>query len=468
MKVLVEQKLVPCNLFLYFSAFTANLITFSSGASYVWSSPAIPRLNGQIDPDNNPLNHNITAQEESWIASCLPLAAAISSFLSGYLSDRIGRKNTLLLSGIPPIIAYIFLTFANKTYYIYIGRFLCGLSTGATLTIMPIYIGEIAQSNNRGFLGCLLVFYLAVGCLYIYFISPVVTLQILSALNIIIPIVFLILFGLFVPESPYYYVIKNRIDLAEKSLLKFRYNSKEIVCRELPIIIKDVQASFSKKISFKDMIKEEAVRKGAIVSIGLMVFQQWSGINAVFFYMQSIFEDTKVGISSDNCVIIAGMIQLLTSMCILPTVDRFGRRILLLASSIGNASSLCVGGIYLYLQENTAVDVTRLSWLPFITINLFVLTYTVGMGPVSFTMIGELFPPHVKSLAATANIFVCLLSTFLVTNIFPYMKESFGLGVSFIVLAVICCISSVFIYFKVPETKGRRLEEIQDVLLSRK
>lgn len=444
------------------------MITFSSGASYVWSSPAIPRLNGQIDPENNPLKYNITPQEESWIASCLPLAAAISAFLSGYLSDRIGRKNTLLLSGIPPIIAYIFLTFANETYYIYIGRFLCGLSAGTGLTIIPIYIGEIAQSNNRGFLGCLLVFFLALGGLYIYFISPIVSLQMLSALNIIIPIIFLVLFGLFVPESPYYYVIKNRIDLAEKSLLKFRYNNKEIVSKELPIIIKDVQASFSRKVTFKDVLKEEAVRKGVIVSIGLMVFQQWSGINAVFFYMQSIFEDTKVGLTSDTCVIIAGMIQFLTSVFTLPTVDKFGRRILLLASAIGNALSLFVGGVYLYLKENTAVDVSRLNLLPFITINVFVLTYTVGMGPVSFTMIGELFPPHVKSLAATVNIFACLVSMFLVTNIFPYMKESLGLGLSFISLAVICCASTVFIYFKVPETKGKRLEEIQDVLLSKK
>ncbi|KAI4455946.1 sugar transporter-like [Holotrichia oblita] len=468
MKVLPIKQELPFNIFLYCSALTANLLTFSIGASNAWSSSAIPRLSGQIDPDNNPLKENITSYEESWIASFLPLAAAISSFLSGYLSDKIGRKNTLLLAGIPTIIGYVFLTFATEIYHFYIGRFLCGLTAGAGFTILPIYIGEISQSNNRGALGCLLIFSIAIGCLFVYFITPVVSLKILSALNVIIPILFLILFGFFIPESPYYYIIKNRTDLAEKSLLKFRYNSRAMVNEELPIIIEDVQTSFSKKISVKDVLKEEYIRKGLMVSLGLMVFQQWSGINAVFFYMQPIFENAKVGLSSNICVIIAGIVQLLSSAFTLPTVDKFGRRILLIASSIGNATSLFVGGIYLYLKENTAVDVSGLNWLPFVTINLFILTYTFGMGPVAFTMIGELFPPHVKSLAATVNIFVCLLSIFLVTNMFPYMKELLGLGLSFILLGLICCVSTIFIYFKVPETKGRRLEEIQVLLSSKK
>ncbi|GJQ86900.1 hypothetical protein Trydic_g11772 [Trypoxylus dichotomus] len=464
MQLFIFKKLLKCNVFLYFSVLTANLATFSLGTSYAWSSPAISRLNGQIDSENNPLKRNITSSEESWIASLVPLAATISAFLSGYFADRIGRKNTLLISSVPVLAGYGFLTFANEIYYFYIGRFLCGLGCGTVFTITPIYVGEIAESKNRGTLGCFLTFLLSIGCLYIYFIAPYVSLRILSALNTIVPIIFMLQFGIFVPESPYYYVSKNQIDLARKSLLKFRENNLEIVQEELPIIVKSVQESFGKQIGFKGIFKDALVRKGFVISLGLMCFQQWSGINAVFFYMQSIFEDTKIAISSDNCVIIAGVVQLLASACTLPTIDRFGRRVLLLTSAVGNALSLFIGGIYLYLKENTSINVSSFNWLPFFALNMFTLTYTLGFGPVSFTMIGELFAPHVKSFAATVNISVCLLSVFCVTNIFPYLKESIGLGLSFILLGLICCMSAVFVYLKVPETKGKRLEEIQDDL----
>lgn len=447
---------------------SANLASFSVGCVYVWSSPAIPRLNGQIDFEHNPLKENITPFEESWIASLVPLGAAISAFISGYLSDKIGRKRTLLASGLPMMVGFGILVFSTEVAHIYLGRFLCGLGVGTAFTIIPIYIGEIAQSTNRGTLGCFLTFFISSGNMYIYILAPYVSLKLLSAGCLVVPIIFLILFGCFIPESSYYYISKNNLDLARESLRKFRFNSEELVNRELPIIIEDVQESFRRKIGLKELIQDDVLKTAFGISIGLMVFQQLSGINAVFFYMQSIFEEAGSSISSDTCVLIAGIIQILASIITLPTVDKFGRRFLLLTSAIGNTLSNFIGGIYFILKERTSVDVTDLSWLPIITINLFIMTYTLGFGPVSFTMIGELFPPHVKSLAATLNIFVCLLSVFIVTNVFPFMRESIGLGLSFNLLAIVCCLSGVFVYFKVPETKGKRLEEIQEMLRQNK
>ncbi|GJQ86902.1 hypothetical protein Trydic_g11774 [Trypoxylus dichotomus] len=456
------------NLFLYFSAIAANLATFSAGCIFVWSSSAIPRLNGLIRPETNPLKESITPSQESWIASLVPLGAAVSAFISGYLADVIGRKKTLIVSSVPSIVGFTFLVFGCQLLHFYIGRFLCGLTVGTAMTIIPIYIGEIAESSNRGTLGCFLTFFLSTGNMYVYLLTPNMTLQMLSIACLVIPVIFFILFGLFVPESPYFYVKTNRIDLAEKALLKFRLNNTKIVRNELPIIIADIRESLSKKIRFKSMLSDKSLKRGLVISLGLMCFQQFSGVNAVFFYMQSIFEEIGSGISSNTCVIIAGIVQLAASACTLPTVDRFGRRILLLTSAVGNVLTHLVNGIYFYLRENTTVDVTSFNWLPVVTINLFILTYTLGFGPVSFTMIGELFPLHVKGFAATLNVFVCLTSVFMVTNIFPYMKELLGFGLTFVLFALISCVSGVFVYCKVPETKGKRLEEIQGLLLENK
>ncbi|GJQ86901.1 hypothetical protein Trydic_g11773 [Trypoxylus dichotomus] len=272
MKPVDDSSVNKCNVFLYFSAVVANLATFSAGSIYVWSSTAIPRLTGLIDPENNPLKENITPSQESWIASLVPLGAAVSTFMSGYLADTIGRKRTLLVSGIPYIIGFTFLTFGSEILHFYVGRLLCGLGVGIIHTIIPIYIGEIAESSNRGTLGCFLTFFLATGNMYVYLLTPNMTLKAVSIACLVIPVIFFILFGFFVPESPYFYVRTNRIGLAEKALLKFRLNNTGIVRNELPIIIADVRESIGKKIPFKSILNDKSLKRGFVISLGLVCF----------------------------------------------------------------------------------------------------------------------------------------------------------------------------------------------------
>lgn len=442
------------------------MATFSSGGAYAWSSPAIPRMNGQMDPEDNPLPHIISSTEESWLASLLPLGAAISTFASGYASDKIGRKNALLICYcVPAIIGFALLTFGGTILQFLIGRFLCGLGAGSLFTVTPIYVAEIAQSNNRGALGCLFSTFLTFGNLVFLLISPYITLPTLGAINLVFPILFAVLFFIFIPDSPYYHIAKNDIHKAKSSLQKFRYNNIEIVKKELPNIVKSVEDSLSKKARIKDIFKDKVVMKAFWVAFGLVCFQQWSGINAIFFYMQSIFEAAESNIPADVCTMIVGVVQFLSSASTLPMADKFGRRFLLLTSSIGCGITLLISGIYFYLIESTSTDVTSVNWLPVLALNIFIASYSIGLGPITFTMIGELFPPHVKALAATVSIFICQLSTFCVTNIFPYLKDSIGMGFTMCSYAVICIISCVFVYLKVPETKGKSLQDIQNLLI---
>lgn len=435
------------------------------GGSYAWSSPAIPRLNGQIDPDHNPLPHNLTPTEESWLASLLPLGATISTIISGYLSDKIGRKYTILSSSLPTIIGFSFLTFGKDITHFLCGRFLCGLGCGPLFTIIPIYVGEVAESGNRGVLGCTMNFFMTLGNLVFLLIPPYINLRVLGAINLVIPIIFALIFGIFVPESPYYYAAKNQMSKAKKSLLKLRCNNSEIVKEELPIIARSVEESFAKKATFKDIYRDKVIMRAFGTALGLVFFQQWSGCNAVFFYMQTIFEEAEVSLSSDFCITIVAIVQFITSAIVLSVADRFGRRVLLLFSTSGHILNLIVIGTYFCLKDYTMVDVVRVNWILIVAINLFIASYSIGMGPITFTMIGELFPPHFKGFAATCSIFLCLFSTFSVTNLFPFLKNFLGTGMTCYLYGIICVFCYIFVYFKVPETRGKSLPEIQKMLL---
>ncbi|XP_071057646.1 facilitated trehalose transporter Tret1-like [Onthophagus taurus] len=454
---------IPFNKFLYFSVFTTNQAGLMLGLIYGWSSPAIPRLNGSIEPENNPLPSPITLSQESWIASLLPLGCIFSAFITGLICDKIGRKRTLLTAAIPCIVGFTLCGFPKNVYYFYFGRFFSGLGCGIIAVVMPIFVGEISEKHNRGLLCCVYTVAISIGNLLFFGLTPYCGIYALSIFGLIVSILFLITFTIFIPESPYYLLMKGELNKARKSLLKLRCNNTKIVEIELPIIKKNIDETLSIKRNFFDFFKDKALSRGLMIALGLAAFQQLSGINIIFFYMQSIFEESQTGLSSDLCTVFVGLVQLVCSVVTSITIDKFGRKILLLVSAIGMLITLTVLSIYYHLKERN-FDVQNISSLPIWFINLYVMTYTLGFGPIVFGVAGEIFPLYAKSIASTLTTSTGLISTFFITSLFPYLKESIGIGYTFTILAVICGFAGCFVYVKVPETKGKTLEEIEVML----
>lgn len=432
------------------------------GTAFGWTSPEIPKLNGKIDAEYNPLQPNVlTKNQESWLGSLLPLGAVISPFIAGYAADKFGRKKTLVAAVVPFIISFLMCAYGKIAAVFMISRFLNGLGTGAVFTVLPMYMAEISEDSVRGALGSLMQLFITFGLLFSYAIGPYTTISHFNFACVIPALLFIFIFFMYVPESPYYLIAANDKEAAEKALRKLR--SSESVGKELEDIKTNVENSLADKASFMDIFKSKGLTKALIICMGLLAFQQFSGINVILFYTQVIFEATGSSIPADISTIVIGVVQIMGSFLTPMMVEKKGKRFLFLLSAIGMALSEVVLGYYFYLKKSNT-DVSGIFWLPIACLVSYMITYCVGFGPLPWAVMGELFPSNVKSSASTVNASFCWLLGFIITKFYAPLSEVIGIDGSFWIFSVCCVIAGIFVYKYLPETSGKSLQEIQDIL----
>lgn len=406
----------------------------------------------------------ISKTEEGWIGSLLPLGAAIGPFAAGIAADTIGRKKTLLISAVPFIIAFILNIVATNVYYFFISRFLCGLSVGLVFTVLPMYIGEISDDEVRGSLGSLMQLFIVIGLLFSYSLGPYLSVQLFNIILLVPPVAFLVIFLFFIPESPYYLIQADNVDSAEESLMKLRAKSKYDVQKELETMKGLVQEAQQNKGNFFDIFKSRGLTMALFLSVSLVTLQQFSGINIILFYTQDIFTDAGVSLAPEICTIIVGIVQVGASGATPMLVERKGKRFLLLVSALGMGLSQGVLAYFFYLKDDKHSDVSAIGWVPIASLIVYMIAYCLGFGPLPWAVMGELFPGNIKSVASTATASGCWVLGFLLTNYFGIVAELIGKSGSFGIFSVCCFGAILFTYKLLPETTGKSLQEIQDIL----
>jgi sugar porter (SP) family MFS transporter len=445
----------------YISALAGNLISFGAGTSLSWSSPILPRLNDS-DVHSIPFGRQITAEENSWIGSLLALGAVFGPLLFGYGADKFGRKPTIISLGVPFLVSYLILAFAEIVPLYYFARFLIGVAVGGLFTVLPMYIGEIAEDTNRGGLGSVMNIFITSGTLLSYGIGPYIPMIAFNIILAVIPAIFMISFFFLAPESPHYFVSKGNYEAAARSLDKLRgatgKNDKEL---------EDIKTAIEKtgKGTVFDIFKSKGLIKAFIISLALVGLQQMSGINAVLFYAETIFSASGSGLEAATASIIIGVVQFATSFVTPLMVDRLGRKMLLYFSAIGMLISEIPLGVYFYLKNN-GDNVDSISWLPTVSLVVYIITYNCGFGPLPWAVMGELFPSNVKSIASALTAVFCWFIGFLIAKFFQSLVDAIGMGPSFWLFAGFCGFAFFFTLFYVVETKGKSLQEIQDILKS--
>ncbi|XP_044754524.1 facilitated trehalose transporter Tret1-like isoform X1 [Coccinella septempunctata] len=444
---------------LYFAACIGNLAAYTCGISFGWTSPEIPKLKA----DDSPLETQLTPSEESWIGSLLPIGAAIGPFFAGVAADKIGRKNSLLLAIIPFIIAFAMAAFAKTVLVFLILRVLFGLGVGIVFTVLPMYIGEIADDDVRGQLGSFMQLFITIGLTFSYAAGPYVDIKTFNFICLGVPVLFLFLFFFFVPESPYYLIQVNKPEEAEKSLIKLRSGTAKSVKGELEDIRKNVEEAKANKAGFMDIFATKGLTKAFIISLSLVFFQQFSGINVIIFYAQDVFAAAGSKLAPEISAILIGVVQILSSGATPILVERSGKRLLLLISATGMTLSLTVLAYYFYLLEK-GNDVSNISWLPIVSLISFIIVYCLGFGPLPWAVMGELFPGNVKSIASTCTASACWIMGFLITKYFTSLAEVIHRSGCFGLFSLFCLGAANFVLLYLPETTGKSLQEIQDLL----
>nr|CAD7263754.1 unnamed protein product [Timema shepardi] len=437
----------------YAAAIIATMGGFAMGTVLGWSAPAVEKIK-EIVP--------LTKNDISWIGSIANLGGALVMLPMAFILDRLGRRVTMLGLAPPLFGGWLLIALFSKVPIYIAGRFITGLFGAAYSVAGPVYNGEIAQKEIRGTLGVFYQLFLCAGILFSYIVGYVADLTTLSCVCSAIPVLFFVAFY-FMPETPLYLLMKNKREEAKKSLqwLRGKHYNIESELNNLEDFVRETKM---KNVKLKDVLKSRAAIRGLIISAGVMMCQQLSGIKAVVFYAVTIFKDAGSTLDPYICTIIVGAVLTGATGLSAFVVDRFGRRRLLLMSHVCTTICLASLGYYFYVKEHYPDQATGIGWLPLSSMCIYLITYTMGSGACSWVILGEIFPNEIKGMAGSFSAFVNWFLAFVVTVSFPYMVNDLGSAWAFWIFSMFSFLGLLFVWFCVIETKGKTLEEIQKEL----
>lgn len=440
----------------------AALGGFLFGFDMAVISGAVPFVQQQFD---------LSAVQEGWFVSSALIGCVIGVAFSGELSDRFGRKPALNLSGSLFLLSAVGTAFAPDFIFLVIARIMGGVAVGVASNVVPLYISEIAPPQNRGRLVTFYQLAITVGIL-IAFMSNAWVLNLAQSSPEILPFGFLKYIiieetwrGMFgaetipafiflvclavVPESPRWLVQQNRNKKARYILEKLiDENEIENNVKQIRETLQDVSGSY------RELLKP-GFRTAVFIGILLPLFSQFSGINAIIYYGPRIL--TEVGIDMNNALksqVLLGFANMIFTFIAIWKVDSLGRRPLYLIGTAGATISLIITGIFFYLGETGSIFLL-------ISVVLFLASFAFSIGPLKFVVASEIFPNRIRGRALALSIMVMWISDTIVGQLTPILLSAGGAAFTFWFFALFCAIAFWFVYKKVPETKGKTLEEIQ-------
>ena len=416
------------------------------GYASAYSSPAESTMVQEL---------NITKSETSWIFSLLPVGALVGSLSGGPFVEFFGRKKTLILTDIIFVVAWSINYLAHNYWTMYVSRILNGYSVGITSFALPVYLAETLQPSIRGRLGLFPTTFGNFGILICFVSGNIFEWRQLAAIGILFTLPFLTVVWL-IPETPRWYLSKGKVRHARTSLQWLRSKSCNI-SKEL----EELQRVQNPRNTVK--CTRPHFRAFSIV-LGLMFFQQFSGINAVLFYTTQIFEESGSSMDASFCTAIIGIVNFVSTFIAAVLVDRLGRKILMYASCVTMATMLGVLGLYFYLLKVRGSDLRAVEWLPLSCFIVYVLGFSFGLGPIPWLMMGEVLPAAIRGSAASMAAAFNWGCTFVITKTFPLFVDSVGTHYAFWFFALVMVGAVGFLKVAVPETKKRTLEDIERIL----
>ncbi len=406
--------------------------------------------------------YQLSAAMTGWAASCALIGCMIGAMVAGGLSDKLGRRKVLMISAWAFAISSVGIMAPMGLTSFIVFRMIGGIGIGIASILSPMYISEIAPASIRGRLISIYQLGIVIGILLIYFVNAAIAglhdhnwnvesgWRWMFGSGLLPSIVFIVLL-LRAPESPRWLAAQNNWTGAEDILRKI---NGDIKAREemeaIRVSLNEKQASFGELL-------RPGLRTALIIGIFLSVFSQVTGINVIMYYAPEIFKATGDGSSSalTQTVWVGGINTLMTLVAI-KYVDKLGRKKLLLIGAAGMAICLALVGLAFYQQATTGYWVLA-------GILLYISFFAISLGPLTFVVVAEIFPNQIRGRAMGVAIFFLWLSVYIVSQTFPMLLDAIGTAYTFWIYMVMSVLAFLFIWRSVPETKGKSLEEIQQM-----
>ena len=417
-----------------------------------FSAVLLPQLEASVS------SIRITKEQASWIASMAALPMALGCLLSGVLMERFGRKTTHQLISIPYVLGWVILSLSRDVWMLYLGRFLTGLCLGLMGPLSPVYIAESAGPQFRGILLAAVSLSVSSGILISHLLGTFLHWQLAAALSALFPLACYVVIS-FMPESPPWLAARGRITEAIVAFRWFRGYSPESTGELLEMLEKHQPQvnGFHSTTDNSDGSRawtQAAFLKPFFVMNLFFLVMQFSGVNAVAFYTVHIIRDVGSGVDEYLATNIIGIVRVVMSAVACILTRRFGRRPLTTISCIGTASSLLLLGVALRYGSDACV--------PLLLLVMYICFISVGLVPLPWVMVGEVFPVKLRGLGSGASSAFCFLVFFTVVKTAPGIMHLIGVDGMFFLYGSVALAGAVLMFLCLPETRNRTLQEIEN------
>ena len=409
---------------------------------------------------------------QGWAMSSALIGCLFGAGFSGFLADRFGRKPLLIFAAALFIISAVGTGAVNNFTLFIIFRLIGGLGIGMASAISPMYIAEISPASIRGRLVSVNQLTIVIGILAAQIVNFLIAdkvapdatdVEILNSWNgqmgwrwmfwaeTVAAAAFFIL-AFLIPESPRFLLKSGKVEQALNTLR--RIGGQDYALAEEQHITQTLKSSITNKVAFSNLL-DKKVRPVLIIGIVLAVFQQWCGINVVFNYAEEIFVAAgySVGDMLFN-IVITGAVNLIFTLIAMRVVDSLGRRKLMLFGAGGLAV------IYFFLGGSYMLGLSGMVVLTLVLLGI--ATYAMTLAPITWVVLSEIFPNRIRGVAMAVATTALWSACFLLTYTFPVLNKTLHAGGTFWLYAFICLSGLLFIWKKLPETKGKSLEEIEE------
>jgi SP family sugar porter-like MFS transporter len=431
---------------------------------------------GGAKPFYEPFFQLVTPEMKGWATSSALIGCLIGALFSGVFSDRYGRQRLMLISGMMFAISAIGVGLSNQFTTFVIYRIIGGIGIGLASNLSPMYIAEVSPASVRGRFVSINQLTIVIGVLVAqlvnWFISVshlmpdnATALQIMNSWNgrigwrwmfeaCAIPAIMFSIFSMLIPESPRW-LIKNGNSKKAFMILK-KIGGEKYANEELFQIECNLKNEIG-RVHFRELFNKKTLK---IVGLGMFLafFQQWCGINTIFYYADDIFKAAGFDIKGLMFnIVITGAVMMILTFVAIGTVDKYGRKILLLIGSLGLAGSYALIGLSYFLHIT--------GFYVLFLIILAIAFYSFSLAPIVWVLLSEMFPNRIRGAAMSIAVFTLWFGSFSLSYTFPILNEGIGTAWTLWIYGIICFVGFFIIRKNLVETKGKSLEEIERELV---
>ena len=448
------------------------MVATIGGLLFGYDSGAVNGTQGGLQQE-----FNLSAASLGFTVGSLLIGCAVGAFAAGRLADLVGRRTVMLVAAMLFVVGALVQGFTTVHLIFVIARFCGGMAVGAASVLSPLYISEVAPANIRGRLTTVQQVMIITGLTAAFVVNYFLAQAAGDSLGQVggraawrwmylaqaVPALIFLIALLFIPESPRYLVSRGREDEARHVLTRL-FGGGEAERK-----IGEIRASFADdhRPRLSDVTAPGTIFR-PIVWAGLLLatFQQFVGINVIFYYGETLWK--LAGVSEEVALernIISGLVSIGACFVTILVIDKIGRKPLLMIGSLGMAVTL---GAMTWAFSNGTFDAAgQLSldpdtgFIALVAANLYVIFFNVSWGPVMWVMLGEMFPNQLRGSALAVAGLAQWAANFLVVQSFPLMAEGLGLATTYAFYTVSAAISFFLVKAFIKETKGKELEEME-------